>query len=147
MRQADWPWLRSARCTRACDDRRCQSSGTRWPLVTPSTRSLWRITVSSAGASFTASSSLDRITPCASAPRQAPTTSSIVSPCCAALTTRMRLMLLCASMSSSSAVRLSRWAVPAVSISTIFLPASSSSRSSSEARSCAVCTGTPRMRP
>ena len=26
---------RSARCTSACADRRCQSSGTRWPLATP----------------------------------------------------------------------------------------------------------------
>ena len=53
----------------------------------------------------------------------------------------------CDSISSSSRVRASRCAMPAVSISTIFLAASSSSRSSSDARSCAVCTGTPRMRP
>ena len=51
------------------------------------------------------------------------------------------------SMSSRSRVRASRCAMPAVSISTIFLPDSRSSRSSSAARSCAVCTGTPRMRP
>ena len=44
-------------------------------------------------------------------------------------------------------VRASRCAMPAVSINTIFLADSSSRRSSSEARSCAVCTGTPRMRP
>ena len=43
------PAARSARCTSACADRRCQSSGTRWPLATPTTFSLWRISASSAG--------------------------------------------------------------------------------------------------
>ena len=48
-RQAALPPPRSARCTSALDDRRCQSSGTRWPLATPTTFSLWRIAASSAG--------------------------------------------------------------------------------------------------
>mmetsp|Transcript_29004 Transcript_29004/g.52464 ORF Transcript_29004/g.52464 Transcript_29004/m.52464 type:complete len:232 (+) Transcript_29004:75-770(+) len=147
MRQAPAAGLLSARCTSAALCRRCQSSGTRWPLATPSTLSLWRISVSSAGASLTASSILLSTTPSQAAAFQALTTSSMVSPCCAALMTSSFLMLGWASISSNSWVRLSRWAMPAVSISTSFLLDSSSSRSSSEARSCAVCTGTPRMRP
>ena len=57
-RQALLPPPRSARCTSAFADRRCQSSGTRWPLATPTTLSLWRISASSAGPSLTASSIL-----------------------------------------------------------------------------------------
>ena len=41
--QAALPPPRSARCTSALADRRCQSSGTRWPLATPTILSLWRI--------------------------------------------------------------------------------------------------------
>ena len=62
-RQAALPPPRIARCTSAFADRRCQSSGTRWPLATPTTVSLWRIAASSAGPSLIASSSLLRTTP------------------------------------------------------------------------------------
>ena len=62
-RQLGLGWPRIARCTRACADRRCQSSGTRWPLATPTIFSLWRIAASSAGPSLTASSILQRTMP------------------------------------------------------------------------------------
>ncbi len=48
-----------------CASAASQSSGTRWPLVTPRSSSWWRISASSAGPSFTASSTLDRMACCA----------------------------------------------------------------------------------
>ena len=38
-----------------------QSSGTRWPVVTPRSTNWWRIATSNAGPNFTASSILDRM--------------------------------------------------------------------------------------
>jgi hypothetical protein len=62
-RQAELPLTFSERCTKALALKRCQSSGTRWPLATASTFSLWRMIESKAGPNFTASSNFDNTRP------------------------------------------------------------------------------------
>lgn len=63
LSKPDLPLLPIDMRTSAAASARCQSSGTRWPVVTPRSTVWWRMSASSAGPSLAASSSLDRITP------------------------------------------------------------------------------------